>query len=486
MSSGKTDRPGAETAANEPDQAQAAGLDDYVAEAAGGSGLQAGQTAMPPHKEAAGAEAETVIIGAGIAPYPKLSAAGFEAETVIIGAGIAGMVAALALARHNIRSAVYEKTARLQEVGAGIQLAPNATRLLSRLNLLDSLSPYVVEPDFINLDNADSGKTLLHLPVKAMAMQRWGAPYYTIHRADIQKALKQAIDANPYIDFIPDRTAESVSGSANAGFELRFADGSALKTRRLICCDGVRSPLRAAVNGEKAQFSSYIAWRAVLPREMLPADFAARGGLNSVSAYMSRDSHCLIYPLRQGDFYNFVIITKSAENGRGPGQITDKTELLQLFHGRDDLLRRLIELVPNWTFWPLYQMPSPRFLSANGMVLLGDAAHAVTPFAAQGAGQAIEDACAFAEAAAGAGWGRPADAAAADNIRAAFARFDAIRQKRLRAVAMRGDFNRFVYHLSGPMAAARNLVMRIRPQRRFLTDLDWLYGYDATAPFIAR
>ncbi|KAA6204845.1 MAG: hypothetical protein DU429_00480 [Candidatus Tokpelaia sp.] len=419
-----------------------------------------------------------------------------EHDIIIAGAGIAGMAAALALAAHNIPSTLYEKSSVLQEVGAGLQLAPNATRLLDKLGLLAALTPLAAEPDFINLNHADSGKILLHLPIKAMAEQYWHAPYLTIHRADLQKVLKENIDKNPLIHYYGSHSVNQVRGNAQTGFQVDIVtlqeeqeksqataepqqnSVETLSARCVICCDGVWSRLRAACCGEKARFSSYIAWRSTLERQNLPADFAGGGVLDSVSAYMSKDSHFIIYPLRQGAVYNFVIITKGKNIGDKWSQQGDKEQLLQLFNGKNPLLRAVIDQAPSWLCWPLFQMPFPRFSNANGVIFLGDAAHAVTPFSAQGAAQAIEDACALAQFIATGLRQRES----ADNA-AELSRFSALREQRLKAVAGRGDFNRFVYHLSGPAAFIRNQYMRLRPQRRFLSDLDWLYGYDAVAPF---
>jgi len=419
-----------------------------------------------------------------------------EKTVAIVGAGIAGMTAALALAAQNIPSTLYEKSSVLREVGAGIQLAPNATRLLERAGMLGALAPFVAEPDFIDLNQANSGLTALHLPIKALAEHYWHAPYWTIHRADLQQVLKQYIDKNPLIRYRGDCRVNGLRGTLQTGFQLDLAAGTAeqaadrrpaeqspnpagtVAARAVICCDGVWSRLRAACCGEKAQFSSYIAWRATLAKGDLPPAFTEQESFGSVAAYMSKDSHFVVYPLRQGAVYNFVIITKGENPGDGWSQQGDKQQLLCLFHDKNPILQEIIAAAPSWLCWPLFQMPFPRFSNAEGVIFLGDCAHAVTPFAAQGAAQAIEDAAALAQFMAAEFWHKaPAERPAA------LQRFSAVREQRLKAVAGRGDFNRFIYHLSGPAAFIRNRLMRLRPQKRFLSDLDWLYGYDAAAPF---
>jgi len=395
-----------------------------------------------------------------------------QKQVHIAGAGIAGMSTALALAAKGIKAILLEKAPRPDEVGAGLQLAPNATCLLRAWGVLDNLYDHAVEPDGIDLKDGTSGKTLMHMNVQAISRKRWKAPYITVHRADLQTALKTAIDKNPLIDFKTGYEITSCSGSSNSGFEAEIIQGKIrekISGLLLASCDGVWSQMRANLS-EQAVFSGYVAWRATLALEEIPATFLQTNGLKTVGVWTGKNGHFVAYPLKNGKVYNFVAII----HGQNPGPVWskdgDNSILLDSFRDWYPAITDVINHVRQWTFWPLFKMPFPRFLGPSGEIFLGDASHAVTPFAAQGAAMAIEDAAAFAAALSDINLTRAE----------ALALFKDERCKRLKAVARRGDFNRFVYHVSGPLAFARNLVMKIRPAEKFLTDLDWLYGYDAT------
>jgi len=393
-------------------------------------------------------------------------------EVYIAGAGIAGMSAAVALAAKGISVTLIERNSCLDEVGAGLQLAPNATSLLHAWGVLESLYDHAVEPDGIALKNGRTGRTLVHMDVQAISRKRWKAPYITIHRADLQTALKTEIDRNPLIDFKSGYDLISCSGSPATGFETEIMhDKTAGKIScpLLVCCDGVWSRMRANLS-ENAMFSGYIAWRATLVVEELPPEFFQVNGPKTVGAWMGENGHFVIYPLKGGRVFNFVAITRGQTSGPAWSKNGDTDTLLNSFDGWHPAITGVIRHARQWTFWPLFKMPFPRFLGPSEEIFLGDASHAVTPFAAQGATMAIEDAAALAAALSSVSLPR----------RKALSLFKSERCKRIKAVARRGDFNRLVYHASGPLAFARNLVMQARPAEKFLTDLDWLYGYDAT------
>lgn len=390
----------------------------------------------------------------------------------ISGAGIAGMSAALALAAKGFCVTVFEKAPRLHDVGAGFQLAPNTISTLREWGVLDTLYNNAAEPAGIDLKDGINGRTLMHMDIKAISRKRWQEPYLTIHRADLQGALQTAIAKNPLISLETGHEVVSCSGTAMSGFDIEVTQGKNIKKSAaplLLCCDGVWSRLRARI-GEQALFSGYIAWRATLAAEKIPPRFLHSGADTTVSVWMGKKGHFITYPLRGGRIYNFVAITRGQNPGASWSQKGKAEELLHCFAGWHPAVGDVIRQAPQWTFWPLFKMPFSRFLGPSGEIFLGDAAHAITPFAAQGAAMAIEDAAALAAA------------LAAERLSQAqaLARFDEERRKRLKAVARRSDFNRFVYHAAGPLALARNLVMKARPAEKFLADLDWLYGYDAT------
>ncbi|MBP1849925.1 FAD-dependent monooxygenase [Rhizobium halophytocola] len=376
----------------------------------------------------------------------------------IVGAGVAGLSAALALARHGIESDIIEQAAQLSEVGAGLQISPNASRILDALGVLDTLKDKWNEPDWLNLMDGRRLKPLTALPAGQFAQRRWGAPYGVLHRATLQQALLQAVIDNPlcrlHLDarlLSPDRASvEALTGRAAA---------------MTIGADGVWSVMRAAIaNSPKVDFSGNIAWRFTVPRKDAP-DFLRAENL---MAFLGPDSHLVSYPLRETDAVNVVAITAGATTGEtwaSKGSDAERAMLVRRFARWHPAVRQFLAGAPDPSFWPLYQAGDGRWHNDRDTVLIGDAAHAMMPFAAQGAGMAIEDAFALASAVAT----RP--------LGEALLQFEQMRKPRIAKVRRRADLNRFAYHARGPFRLGRDMVFSLRPPERLAADLDWLYGY---------
>ena len=243
-------------------------------------------------------------------------------KPIIVGAGIAGLSSALALAQKGISTLVLESRDHLEEVGAGVQLAPNATRLLKRWGVLDQLLDVGVKAKFLELRDGSSAKTLLHVDLQDISERRWHAPYITIHRADLQNVLYEKANNNPLIDIKLDEKVIAVSKetddlaeirSDHQGFEQRFV------TPLVIGCDGVWSKLRQFPPlNDQASFSGYIAWRATIDVDTLPKEFLRSfEDVKTVTAWMGPNNHLVAYPLKAGKSFNFVAITQ----GNNPGEI---------------------------------------------------------------------------------------------------------------------------------------------------------------------
>lgn len=392
-------------------------------------------------------------------------------HVAIAGAGIAGLTAALCLARHGFSVRVFERAARLEEVGAGIQLSPNATRLLARLGLLERIAATAVAPRAIELRRADSGRSLGFVPLEETAARRWGAPYLTVHRADIHTALAEAAASHPAIEIETGATVRRAAFDGD-GVSLEVERAGAASRERCdlaVAADGVRSALRATGRMARGDsFTGYVAWRATASPEqcagVIPTD--------RVSAFLNRRFHLVAYPLRGGEVVNLVAIARMAapaESGAGAPRGILPPDIIA---GAADELDALAAAVGTWLPWPINEVAAEApWVDPAGLALVGDAAHAMGPYAAQGAVMAIEDAAALAAAVANS----PRD------IAAALARYEAVRRERVRAVARRGAFNRFVWHASGPVALGRDVVLALRRPESLAADFDWLYGYDAEA-----
>lgn len=395
-----------------------------------------------------------------------------EGHILIAGAGVAGLSAAQELAARGWTIRLIEKASALSEVGAGLQLAPNAMRHLERLGIADSLASHAVTPEKLYLVDGRKARPLLAMELGDKAFKRWHHAYVVCHRADLQSALLQACAENPAIQIslgseILDHSARDkgivATVKSESGTETIEAD-------YLIACDGVWSVERALASYDKARFSGHIAWRATLATNALPASFlSALPERKAVSAWLGPSIHFIAYPVKAGTFFNFVAITAGENAGENWSGTGDRTKLQAAYRDWAKPVRDVLATAEDWTYWPLFEMSEPQFLGPNRTIFLGDASHAVTPFAAQGAAMAIEDAAALAEA---------LDAA---DQSVGLRRFETVRKERIAAVAKRGQLNRFAYHATGPMALGRNMLFALRRPDTFLKDLDWLYGYDAVA-----
>lgn len=374
-------------------------------------------------------------------------------HAAIIGAGIAGLTAALALARRGISSDIFEQAPELAEVGAGLQISPNASRVLAELGVLDRLASLWLEPQSIRLISGSSLRELAAVPAGSFARNRWGAPYGVLHRKTLQKVLLDAVGANPLCQL-----------HLGTRFESDLPQG-----RRpadvIIGADGVWSRLRQAVSGAPAlQFSGNVAFRFTTAEAEVPG-FLDRA---SVSALLGASAHMVCYPLKETGGFNMVAITAGNIAPQAwQGQPTEaQQELLQSrFRRWHPAIAGLLGRHSDITFWPLFEATPGKWQDGSKTVLIGDAAHAMMPFAAQGAAMAIEDAFELAAF------------LATLPVAEAISLFERHRMPRITKLRQRGAFNRFAYHASGPIRLGRDIVLSLKPPQSLAADLDWIYGY---------
>jgi len=393
-------------------------------------------------------------------------------QIVIAGAGIAGLTAALAFAVRGYPVRVFEQAQRLDEVGAGIQLSPNATRILDRLGVLSGLRHTAVRPDAVVLRNASNLAELGRVPLGAAAEWRWKAPYLTAHRADLQSALLAHVAREPGIQLttgtiVRDVTPHPLGMNVSVDSSGRISQTPATL---LVGADGVWSELRRLVGADtKSRFSGQIAWRRTIRAES-PAGRALAGiGVGgTVTAFLAPGFHLVTYPVRAGGALNLVAFTRGKAMGETWSSTLDNALLKSAMRRTAPALSKLADDVGEWTVWPIHIARSDDpWTSPKGIALIGDAAHAMTPYAAQGAAMAIEDA----ETLAGHVLAQP------DSLAIALGAWEKERRARIERVARRGRFNRITWHAAGPIAAARNFVLRMRKPEKLATGLDWLYGW---------
>ncbi|WP_339034393.1 FAD-dependent monooxygenase [Bradyrhizobium symbiodeficiens] len=391
---------------------------------------------------------------------------------VIAGAGIGGLTAALALAARGFRIVVLEKAERLEEVGAGLQLSPNASRVLVALGLTERLKLRAVVPEAVSIMSARAGGELLRMQLGEAASARAGAPYWVVHRADLQSALASAVADHPDIDLKLGATFEDVAPHAK-GLTVVHRSGTIRRSdlaSALIGADGIWSTVRQHLFPEvQPRFSGLIAWRGTLDATQLPKDYTAR----RVQLWMGPNAHLVAYPIAGGRQINVVAVLPGTWNRPGWSTPGDPLEVMDAFAAPrwPASARMMLATVDSWRKWALFGVPDGCPWSKGPVALLGDSVHAMLPFAAQGAGMAIEDAAVLA---------RHLGFEAAEStagISAALTQYGRARQARVQRVQRTARQQGRIYHLSGPLAAARDLAIRALGPDRMLARQDWIYGW---------
>jgi salicylate hydroxylase len=392
----------------------------------------------------------------------------------VAGAGIGGLTASLALAGQGFRVIVLEKAERLEEAGAGLQLSPNASRVLIDLGLQPRLAARAVIPDAISLMSARSGGEVARMPLGEAATFRAGAPYWVVHRADLQAALQAHVNDNPDIDLRLGCQFEDVAAHAKG---LTVVQRSGMTRQQelalaLVGADGIWSTVRHQLFPKvQPQFSGLIAWRGTLEATQLPREYTSR----RVQLWMGPDAHLVAYPISGGSRINVVAVVPDTWNRPGWSTPGEATEIKNAFAspGWPGPARMMIGAVDGWRKWALFTIPDGCEWTGGAVALLGDAVHAMLPFAAQGAGMAIEDAAVLAKCL-GEGVGENAT-----GIPAALKRYARLRDSRVSRVQRTARQAGRIYHLTGPMAFARDLAIKAMGPRRMLARQDWIYDWRA-------
>ena len=387
-------------------------------------------------------------------------------QALIAGGGIGGLTAAIALGRHGISCEVLERSHFAEETGAGIQLGPNATRALDALGVLDAIEPYGFMPEAILVYDGISGRKLTSLPLGKEAARRYGAPYLTLRRADLHAGLRAALSGAGPVALRSGFDLTAADTQADGTVLARAVDGSEVKGQCLIGADGLWSTLRSIIYPmARLRFAGATAWRAQIPRETLPAPFTAP----VVGLWLGPKTHLVHYPVGGGAELNIVAVTESGGAGQGWNRSGDMATLLAHFERWTGDSKSLLEQVEGWSVWSLYRLTRLKDWSAGAVTLLGDAAHPVLPYLAQGAALAIEDAATLAACIAGELSGSVA----------AFRRYERLRKPCAARVQRASRRFGWLYHLGTPLAQARNLILARRSEEATLRRFDWLYRREA-------
>lgn len=389
---------------------------------------------------------------------------------LIAGAGIGGMTAALAIANRGFRVHLLDQAERLQETGAGIQLSANATRVLIDLGLRERLQRVTVAPEGLRVRSARTGREIVRMPLGAAFETDYGAPYWVIHRGDLQAALLEFVSEHP--DIVLDlgaRVEEFAvhSHGVTAGLTRRGTPSDAFGLA-LIGADGLWSKMRARLgDGSAPRAAGRTAWRAVVPADRVAPEFR----VPEVNLWLGREAHLVHYPVRGGDLINIVAIAEDQWTGTGWSTQSERSELTTRYSEREwaKPARDLLDVPEQWLKWALLDRPPLCRWGQGPVTLLGDAAHPMLPQLAQGAAMAIEDAAVLADVLAKS----PTDPAAA--LRS----YERQRQARTARVQKAARANGRTYHRSGLSAMLRNLAMVLLGGELLVHRYRWIYEWRA-------
>ncbi len=381
---------------------------------------------------------------------------------LVAGGGIGGLVAAYALALKGFPVRVLEQADGFREIGAGIQLGPNIFMALDKIGLKDAILADSWVPPRQEMRDALTGKLITEVPLNEEIIKRYGQPYAVTHRHDIHATFLKACQGNNLITLETDREVVDFEDDGST-VTVILKNGERIEGRALIGCDGLWSKIRAKVVGDgKPRVSGHIAYRAVLKKEDVPADLWQPG----IILWAGPRTHFVHYPLRRGELYNLVAVFHSDHYAEGWDSEGDKQLLFDHFKGQRPEVLRMLERIETWRYWVLCDREPVKNWSKGRVTLLGDAAHPMLQYLAQGACQATEDAVWLAEKV----------AAQPDNLPAAFEAYQQQRYLRTARVQIMARIYGEFYHARGPAAELRDMMLAARTPEQSLEGVAWLYG----------
>ena len=383
---------------------------------------------------------------------------------IVVGGGIGGLAAAVALSQQGAHVTVLEQAAKLGEIGAGVQLGPNAFAALDALGVGENARKRAVFTERLIMMDAVDGSEVGSFPVGQAFRDRFKNPYAVIHRADIHTSMLEGTQGSQLIDVETSTQVVSVSQDQE-GVTAFDQNGRVFKADALVAADGVRSVIREKMFNDPPRISGHVVYRAVVPVAEMPVDLQ----INAPVVWAGPDCHLVHYPLRDGQQYNLVVTFHSRQEEAWSVTDGSKEEVLSYFEGICPRAKQMLHLPKNWRRWATADRNPLEKWGDGRVTMLGDAAHGMLQYMAQGACMAIEDAVTLGEAM----------KHCQGNVVKAFQLYEKSRIPRTARVVLSAREMGRLYHAKGVERLVRNQMWQGRTPERFYDALEWLYGWRA-------
>jgi 2-polyprenyl-6-methoxyphenol hydroxylase-like FAD-dependent oxidoreductase len=387
-----------------------------------------------------------------------------QQPVLVVGGGIGGMAAALALSQAGRAVEVIEQAPEIGEIGAGIQLGPNAFTALDALGVGEAARRRAVYTDFLVMMDAVDATEVAKVPVGEAFRQRFGNPYAVIHRADIHLSIYEGVQNDPNIRVHTNSRIERLDIGAD-GVRVTDQKGRVFEGAAMVGADGGRSVVRRTVVGDSHRVSGHVVYRAVVPKDEMPADLR----WNAAAIWVGPNCHLVHYPLRGGEQYNLVVTFHSRDPEEWGVREGSREEVMSYFEGIAERPKALLSRPSSWKRWATADRDPVEQWGRGRSTLLGDAAHPMLQYLAQGACMAIEDAVTL----------REALLATGGDLEAGFRRYESKRIARTARVVLSAREMGRLYHAKGVERLVRNSLWKGRTPERFYDAVEWLYGWTA-------
>lgn len=381
---------------------------------------------------------------------------------IVVGGGIGGLAAAQALTQQGIAVLLLEQADHIGEIGAGIQLGPNAYAALDALGAGEAARSRSVFTDHLIMMDAIDAQEVARIDVGEAFRKRFGNPYGVIHRVDIHQSILEGVQNNPLIQFKTSVCIKNLEQDAD-GVTLTDSNGNTYRADAVIGCDGVRSVVRNALHGEPPRVTGHVVYRAVVEEKDMPEDLR----VNAPMLWAGPRCHLVHYPLRGGKQYNLVVTFHSKEQEEWGVTEGSKEEVLSYFEGIHSRPRQMLDRPTSWRRWATADRDPVENWGEGRVTILGDAAHPMTQYLAQGACSALEDAVVLGQAVKQCNF----------DLQAALRLYETIRIPRTARILWSAREMGRLYHAKGIERQVRNQLWEGRTQEQFYDAMQWLYGW---------